>query len=258
MTTISHPKTGPTTTARPTTQPFTRLVGVEIRKMADTITGLWLLIIIGVLTAGAIGYTFFAQAKLPDHQTFNTFLRATSTPQGLLLPVLGILLVTGEWSQRTGLITFTLTPARTRVLGAKLSAAVIYGLAAIGIAMALAALAALFGGADHPWNMTWAMLGKTVLIQIISILQGVALGLLILNSAGAITSYFVLPAAVGMTRLSDQLRDVGQWIDMESMKIMLARQMTDRQWAQLACCVAIWVLVPMILGTVRVIRSEVK
>ena len=38
---------------------------------------------------------------------------------GILLPVLGILLVTSEWSQRTAMVTFTLEPSRSRVIAAK-------------------------------------------------------------------------------------------------------------------------------------------
>ena len=65
----------------------------------------------------------------------------TATPQGFLLPVLGILLVTSEWTQRTALVSFTLMPVRGRVLVAKVLAALIAGLAAIVLAMAVAALA---------------------------------------------------------------------------------------------------------------------
>ena len=40
----------------------------------------------------------------------------------MLLPIVGILLVSSEWSQRTALITFTLVPQRMRVMSAKLAA----------------------------------------------------------------------------------------------------------------------------------------
>ena len=42
-----------------------------------------------------------------------------ATPQGFLLPVMGILLVTQEWTQRTGMVTFTLEPHRGKVIAAK-------------------------------------------------------------------------------------------------------------------------------------------
>ena len=37
----------------------------------------------------------------------------------ILLPVLGIMSVTSEWSQRTAMVTFTLEPSRSRFLAAK-------------------------------------------------------------------------------------------------------------------------------------------
>ena len=43
----------------------------------------------------------------------------------LLLPVMGILLVTSEWSQRTDMTTFALEPHRSRVIMAKLVTGVV-------------------------------------------------------------------------------------------------------------------------------------
>lgn len=88
--------------------PLSRLVRVELRKLANTRSGKWLLITIGVITLFVIGI-FYLTAK-PSERTFFNFMAATNGPQGLLLPVLGILLITSEWSQRTALVSFTLMP----------------------------------------------------------------------------------------------------------------------------------------------------
>ena len=96
--------------------PFSRLLKVELRKTTNTRAGFWLLVAIGVITAAVIViYLFAAQ---PEGLTFETFLLVTMTPQGFLLPVMAILAVTAEWSQRTGLVTFTLEPSRMRVAAA--------------------------------------------------------------------------------------------------------------------------------------------
>ena len=115
--------------------PLTRLVLVELRKLADTRSGKWLLIAIGVITL-LIVTAVFLTAK-PSDRTFLNFMGATATPQGFLLPVLGILLVTSEWNQRTALVTFTLMPLRGKVVVAKVIAALLAGLAAIVLAVAL-------------------------------------------------------------------------------------------------------------------------
>jgi hypothetical protein len=51
-------------------------------------------------------------------RTFASVLKVELQRAAVLLPVAGVLLVTEEWSQRTGLITFALVPVRPRVLDA--------------------------------------------------------------------------------------------------------------------------------------------
>ena len=73
-----------------------------------------------------------------DH-TFQSVLDAGLQPAAVLLPVLGILLVTSEWSQRTGMITFALVPVRSRVLGAKLIASLLLAVAMLAMSVAIVA-----------------------------------------------------------------------------------------------------------------------
>jgi ABC-2 family transporter protein len=162
--------------------PLARLVRVELRKMANTRSGKWLLIGIGLITLAVIGI-FYATAD-PSDRTFFNFMAATNGPQGLLLPVLGILLVTSEWTQRTALVSFTLTPVRSRVLLAKVIGGLLAGLAAIALTVVVAALATFIAGADNAWAQVGVDdLGKFVLLQATGILQGLAFGLLFLNSS---------------------------------------------------------------------------
>ena len=101
--------------------PTTRLVQVEMRKMLDTRAGFWLLVVIAVLTVAMI--VLFATFAPDQDRNFDSFLGGAATPQGFLLPVLGVLLVTSEWGQRAALTTFTLVPHRSRVVVAKVLAA---------------------------------------------------------------------------------------------------------------------------------------
>ena len=179
----------------------------------------------------------FLTAKQSD-RTFINFMGATATPQGFLLPVLGILLVTSEWNQRTALVTFTLMPVRGRVMVAKVAAALLAGLAAIVLAVGMAALATVVGGADDAWaNIGLDDFAKFGLLQVIGVLQGLAFGLLFLNSAAAIVTYFVLPIAFSIVaNLWSALKDAAPWIDLGTSQQPLfgATNMTGEQWAQLA------------------------
>ncbi len=81
--------------------PLGRLVKVEMRKMLDTRAGLWLMIAIVAITAPDHGHLLLRGQRRRTRRS-STTCGVMATPQGFLLPVLGILLVTQEWSQRTG------------------------------------------------------------------------------------------------------------------------------------------------------------
>ena len=124
--TAAHPASARTASGR---IPLTRVIAVELRKMFDTRSGFWLMasiVITSVLATAAL--IVFA----PDDQlTFDNFAAAIGAPMTVILPMIAILAVTSEWSQRSGLTTFTLVPHRGRVLGAKLVAAVAVGIVAM-------------------------------------------------------------------------------------------------------------------------------
>ena len=236
------------------------LVRVELRKMADTRSGMWLLIGLAAITM-AIVVIYYATA-MPSERTFLHFMGATLGPQGFLLPVLGILLVTSEWSQRTGLVSFTLVPLRGRVLTAKVLAGLLAGVAAIVLSVLLASLATVLSGTPDGFaHVGLDELGKFGILQLTGILQGLAFGLLFLNSAPAIVSYFVLPTALNIVgSLWTPLHDVQPWIDLWAAQAPLftADDLTTEQWAQIGTSNLIWVVLPFVLGLVRVLRAEVK
>ena len=248
--------------------PLTRLVQVEMRKMLDTRAGLWLLIVIGVLTVLAIGlFAIFA----PDQdRTFDSFLGGAATPQGFLLPVLGVLLVTSEWGQRAALTTFTLVPIRARVVAAKVLAALVIGLVAVLVAVLVAALVTAVRGGEGAWDGGSSVLDATwmfALLQALGILQGLAFGMLFLNSAAAIVVFFVVPIVSSVVfNLVPALQDVAPWVDLGSAQAewggggAVGNQGTPsaEAWAQLATSGAIWILLPLAIGAWRILRSEVK
>jgi len=240
--------------------PFHRIVEVELRKMTDTRSGKWLLITIAVITVLAVGLVLaFAHSQ---DKVFETFIGIAATPQGFLLPVLGVLLVTSEWSQRAGMTTFTLVPQRRRVLAAKVAAAVLFGLAAIALALVVAALATLLADQPDRWGSYGiGDVGKFALLQTMGILQGLAFGMLFLNSAAAIVTYFVVPIAFSIvTGVVEQLRHVQPWIDLNTSQQPLfgGDGLTGKEWAQLATGTLIWIVLPLAVGAWRMLRAEVK
>jgi ABC-2 type transport system permease protein len=240
--------------------PFLRHVAVEMRKMFDTRAGKWLLITIVAITAAVV--TLLLIFAPSDAKTFESFLGATATPQGFLLPVLGVLLVTSEWGQRAALTTFTLEPHRERVIGAKVVAAVLFGLAAIVVAIVVAALATVLASVDDMWGAYGAGdMGKFALLQTMGIVQGLAFGMLFLNSAAAIVTFFVLPIGFNIvTSIIEQIRDIQPWIDLATAQLPLfdGAAMTGEEWAQLGTSTLLWIVLPFAVGAWRMLHAEVK
>ena len=115
--------------------PTTRLVGVELRKMFDTRAGFWLMASVGIVTLLATAAVILWAPYTAITQ--NTFSSAIGTPLAVVLPIIAVLAVTSEYSQRTGLTTYTLVPWRGRVLGAKLVATLLVGVVAMFVALAV-------------------------------------------------------------------------------------------------------------------------
>lgn len=240
--------------------PLARLVRVELRKAVDTRSGLWLLVAIAVASLGAL--VIFALFGPAEQHTFYGFAGMALMPQAFLLPVLGILLVTSEWSARAGLVTFTLEPRRGLVVLAKTVAALVLGLAGLALLLGVAAVATLLLGADgQVWDVGAREVGHFALLQVTAVLQGVAFGLLLMNSTAAVVLYFALPVAMNLVvQFVPGVRDAAGWFDLATSQAPLYAQapLTGVQWAQLGATALLWVGLPMLVGWVRLRRTEIS
>ena len=141
-----------------------RLTAVELRKMVDTRAGFWLPLGIGALTV-VTAIVLMLTEPAHAHTFHHTLYVTPATAARCLLPVMGVLLVTSEWSQRTALTTFTLVPNRARVLGAKLAACLVVSVAALVVALAVSALAEAVspGSGADAWSLAPAMIPQAFL-----------------------------------------------------------------------------------------------
>lgn len=251
-----------TTTALAPGPSLGRLTTVEFRKMADTRAGMWLLASIGAIGVAIITLELFVVK--PAELTFQTFLEGTYIPVNVLLPVLGILSVTSEWTQRTNLTTFALVPERHRIAAAKLVAAVAIAGLSIGAGLATAALGNLAGMAFADGNGSWHLAGDALagaaLAQVIAVVMGVGFGMLLMNSALAIVLYFLLPTVwTVLAGLSTAVERVSDWLNIGvTTEPLFGGAMTGDDWRKLAASVGLWVVLPLALGVVRLLKREVK
>ncbi|MFS3130085.1 ABC transporter permease [Nocardioides sp. Bht2] len=246
--------------------PMGRILATELRKMFDTRSGFWLMASIGITALIATGATIIFA---PDSAlTFETFATAVGFPIAVILPMVSVLSVTGEWSQRTGLTTFTLIPDRRRVIAAKFVLSIAVGAASMFVALAIGAVGNLVGtaitGTETIWNVSVTEFAFIVLANVLGMLIGFMLGVLIRNSAGAIVGYFVfnfmLPTLMmTLANLQDWFRDIWGWVDFSyAQSALFEGSLTGEEWAQLGVTTLIWMVLPTLIGLRLLMRSEVK
>jgi ABC-2 type transport system permease protein len=244
---------------RPNVSPF-RLIGVELRKSVDTRAGRWLLISIAIIT---LLWDLFWLSTPQEAHTITAFLAAPAILQKPLLGILGILLATSEWSQRTAMVTFTLVPKRGQTVLAKIAAALLLATLAFVVALLIAAVLATVGGATDPWDLPLGTLGQAYLGTMISTLQGVAFGLLLLNTPAAIVVFLLASTVVAaVTGIVDVLRDVAPWVNFSGAMAPLVDEvpgaLSAEQWGHLISATIVWFVIPFAIGIWRVLNAEVK
>jgi hypothetical protein len=194
-----------------------------------------------------------------DH-TFAAILDVGVKPAAVLLPIAGILLVTSEWSQRTGMITFALVPVRSRVLGAKLIASIVLALTTLGIGVAVVAATVFVAspGVEGTWADVAPLVAQSAVYLGGGMVVGVAFGAILLAPAPAIVALFALPTAWLAVTSLPFFGEAGPWVDTGRALGPLSREVASgTQWAQVATALALWMLLPLLIGTWRITRREV-
>jgi ABC-2 type transport system permease protein len=184
------------TSSAATGVPFGRLLRVEWGRATDTRAARRLLALVALSTTGLMLCPLLAAGA---EQSLSNYVNFAGVGLGILLPVVAILTLTSEWSQRTVLTTFTQEPRRIRVvLDVDPSAGLILG----------------FG-----------------LFVLLNVLSGVALGALLHNSPAAIVVYFVLPTTFAL--LGAQVAVIAEWFDSSGIFNWLLLGQRTGHWPQI-------------------------
>lgn len=247
--------------------PFSRLVKVELRKSYDTRAGIWLLGITAFLAAAFMVIVLIVVLVQDESIKLDDFVGIANFTSGFLLPVLGIMLVTSEWSQRTAMVTFTLEAHRGRVLAAKLVAgfllALIVSLIATVSAFVVNAIYSVAHGGGN-WHFGFLAFLGFLFAQVLAMMTGFAFATLFLNTAGSIVVYFayslLLPTIFGISaEFLDWFKHVRPWVDFaQAQSPLLDASMSGKDWAHLVFTGVIWLGIPFVLGLWRILRAEVK
>jgi ABC-type transport system involved in multi-copper enzyme maturation permease subunit len=232
-----------------------RLTAVELRKATDTRAGFWLQVATAGITLAAVVILLIVGER-PD-RALDQVLALAVQPAGVLLPIVGILLVSSEWSQRTALITFTLVPRRARVLVAKAAAGTLIALAATVASLALSAFGVAVAGGEL--TLSAGLLGQMTVYTVTAMLIGVGFGAMLQSSAPAIVLSFAAPLAFTALGAIPALEGVAHWVDQSrSLAPLTDELLSATQWAQAGTTLALWLGVPLAIGAWRLVRGEIR
>lgn len=118
----------------------------------------------------------------------------------------------------------------------------------------------LLDKAAPSWGVRPRETGEAVVFQLGNVLMGAAFGILLLSSAAALVLFYLLPTAwTVLGHTVSALRDPAKWLDTsQTLNALLSPGALNAQgWAHLGTSLAVWMLLPLFLGLVRILRREV-
>ncbi len=240
----------------PSSIPFSRLVAVEWIKATDTRAARWLLALVALSTAAVTLVPVVSPTGF--EQTHAGYLRVAAFGLTILLPVVTLLLFTGEWSQRSVMTTFTQEPRRIRVVNAKLAVSLLLGTggAVFGGMLATAGLVvASASGRALEADLSVGVVVSYLVFVLLNVLAAVALGAVLQHSGAAIAASFALPASVALLGKASTL--VSEWIDMSTPWNWVLENDWGGHLPQITVSVLFWVVAPLAAGIIRTTRRDV-
>jgi ABC-2 type transport system permease protein len=247
------------------------LVRAELRKLTTTRLWLWMLLLglamVGATTSAAIGFAEPGPLGLNTAAGQRTvFAQATATL--VVVGILGIIAVTGEFAHQTATPTFLATPRRGRVVAAKLVTYAVTGLGyalactVVVLAVSLPWLAAkdvdiVLSGADFARTLG----GVGVEVALYAVL-GVAVGCLMRNQIAAIVGFVVYIFVVGPILSGVKATsEVAQYLPYQAGNALgrLTSSVDQAMLGQAAGGLVLlgWVLAFAVVGTAVAIRRDV-
>jgi hypothetical protein len=232
--------------------PLARLVGLEIRKIVSTRSGLALTGAAAVAPAGVVAVMLALHDTPPGAATMLALL---ATLVGLLMIAIGVLSTAGEWTHGTVQTTFLAVPRRGRVLAAKYVGTALLGAAISAIVVGTTfAVAAVGTGAEFSWDGIGVAIAAAIAAGAALTVVGAGIGAAVGNAPAALTgTYLVLLVAINI--LNGAKPVWGKRVDpLSAMFDLIEGDATARPIAVLAG----WVVVSAVAGVVVTRRRAVS
>ena len=252
---------------------FSRVLAYEFRKSVSTRASRWTLAaaIAGTIATAAILYLSLLLTDFDTTQHFTWIQLANSTTDSfmgiaqismILFSLFLILMVTTDWTNRSIMTTYTLTPRRGWVLSAQLIVALTYALAlwvlCLGLGTLVAGLLSPLENVNISWSVTaWDVFGP-LLSNLGLAISAFLLGIAVMNGSAAIIMWMMVPAFLNtLLNFNGVISDIAQWLNL---KVALNAAVADPgaavSWGRTATSVVLWLGVPAVIGTWRTLHRD--
>lgn len=234
---------------------FRALLMVETRKAVDTRGSRILLLISSVLALLLVGVGILFGGST----TLGQAVGGSAASFALFLPLIGLMLVTQEWTQRTAFSTFSAVPQRQRVLLAKAVAALLLVAAitmlAVLVAVLIAALRGWVTGSVLPADDLASAVRSVLAAGLCSTVLGVAIGALTLSTTVSVLLFILVPFTLDVAlSFAPAL-----WAEGLSAATFSGWLGGDQSFSMAALIsLLVWYLLPCFAGTLRFVRSDVN
>jgi hypothetical protein len=113
-------------------------------------------------------------------------------------------------------------------------------------------------GVEGTWSDAAPLIGQSAVYLTTGMVVGVAFGAVLLASAPAIVLRFALPMVWMAVASLPVFSGVAPWLDnARAVGQMTAEVMSATQWAHAGTALAIWMVLPLLIGAWRITRREI-
>jgi ABC-2 type transport system permease protein len=113
-------------------------------------------------------------------------------------------------------------------------------------------------GVEGTWSDAAPLIGQSAVYLTTGMVVGVAFGAILLASTPAIVLRFALPTAWMAVVSLPVFSGVAPWVDYaRALGQMTAEVMSATHWAHAGTSLAIWMVLPLLIGAWRITRREV-
>jgi ABC-2 type transport system permease protein len=126
------------------------------------------------------------------------------------------------------------------------------------LVISVAVVAAGVAAVDGTWSDAGTLIGQSAVYLTTGMVVGVAFGTILLASAPAIVALFALPITWTAVGSLSFFADAAPWLDTRLALAPLHEEvLSATQWAQAGTALALWMLLPLLIGIWRITRQEV-